>query len=363
MMLEQLYSLCRNDFFDAVTVNGDTLVCEIPSFDERYRLEAVETGGVLDLELADCAPLAVTPEVLDFLRQHGETAYPLRRRVAAADEIQDALDDLESAADDLFGFAHDLAETRHTPESAEAALAANFALRDTPREHSQLDSRAAGEMREKRTLWYPSAGQDFRDLVFCSGEYPGIGAAPELFVHTDCLPGFDLDAPGTVHADRHTEVTLHMEREFDRFAAPRRKFAHWDCEDAGRIILYRAEVVSDRFGRIVRPVIYAVCENEWFAAEFLAPNRIAVDTVCHVRYGNGFGGAVASGAWLLRTLKVLHARHYLSDPAGLEMLDADEEVLCRYPQLAGVPAELRPGTVVPGRLWSNHGDVTVYDVG
>ena len=35
-------------------------------------------------------------------------------------------------------------------------------------------SRAADEMRDRRVLWYPSAGEDFRDLVFCSGKYPGV---------------------------------------------------------------------------------------------------------------------------------------------------------------------------------------------
>ena len=216
-------------------------------------------------------------------------------------------------------------------------------------------------MHAKRTLWYPSADRDFRDLVFCSGEYPGIDIAPELFVHTDCKPNFDLDAPGTVYEDPHTRVTLHKERDFDRLAVPRREFAHWTSYEAGRILLYRAEIASDRFGRIDRPLIYAVCENEWFAAEFLAPNRIAADTVCHVRYGSGFGGAAASGAWLTHALKLLHSRHFISDPS-LEMQSADEDVLWKYPQLAGVPAELVPGTVIPGRLWSNHGDVTVYEV-
>ena len=156
-------------------------------------------------------------------------------------------------------------------------------------------------------------------------------------------------------------MTLHKEREFDRLSVPHGEFAHWDSKEAGRIILYQAEIVSDRFGKIDRPLIYAVCENEWLAAEFLVPNRIAVETVCHVRYGSGFGGASATGAWLVHALKLLHSRHFISDPM-LTMQSQDEAVLRKYPQLAGVPAELVPGTVIPGKLWSDHGDVTVYDV-
>lgn len=361
MMLEQLYFACRENDFDDVELEGGGLTCVIRSFAARYRLEAAEREGALELSLADCAPLDAAPEVPAFLRRHGEAGYPLRRTVASPGKIQDALDALQSAADDLFGFAHDLAEGRHTAESADAALACNFSLRDTPREHAQLDSLAADEIRDRRTLWYPSAGDDFRDLVFCSGEYPGVEVAPEQFLHTDCCPRFDMDSPGRVYEDAHTAVTLRFEREFDRLSAPRREFAHWDGADSGRIVLYRAEIVSDRFGRIERPLIYAACENEWFAAEFLAPNRIAVDTVCHVRYGNGFGGAAASGAWLLRALKVLRTRHFISDPS-LGMQDSDEAVLRRYPQLAGVPARLVPGKTIPGKYWSKHGDVTVYDV-
>ena len=360
-MMEELYELCLDNDFDAVKLEGSILTCGIRSFDNRYRLEAVGKEGAVELALADCLPLAVTPEVSAFLQKHGETDYPLRRTVRSADVMQDVLDDLQSAADDLFGFAHDLAEKRHSAKSAESALQSNFDLRDTPRETAQLDGLAAGEMRAKRTCWYPSADRDFRDLVFCSGEYPEIDISPELFIHTDCNPNFDLDAPGIVYEDAHTRVTLRIEREFDRLSVPRGEFAHWASREAGCIILYQAEIVSDRFGRIERPLIYAVCENEWFAAEFLAPNRIAVETVCHVRYGSGFGGAAATGAWLVHALKLLHCRHFISDPM-LKMQSQDEAVLRKYPQLAGVPAELIPGTVIPGKLWSDHGNVTVYDV-
>ena len=253
-MMEELYELCLDNDFDAVKLEGSILTCGIRSFDNRYRLEAVGKEGAVELALADCLPLAVTPEVSAFLQKHGETDYPLRRTVRSADVMQDVLDDLQSAADDLFGFAHDLAEKRHSAKSAESALQSNFDLRDTPRETAQLDGLAAGEMRAKRTCWYPSADRDFRDLVFCSGEYPEIDISPELFIHTDCNPNFDLDAPGIVYEDAHTRVTLRIEREFDRLSVPRGEFAHWASREAGCIILYQAEIVSDRFGRIERPL-------------------------------------------------------------------------------------------------------------
>ena len=112
MMLERLHHICLDNFFDDVTVNGSTLECDVRSFDERYHLEAREQNGVLEIDLEDCKPLPVTPEVLAFLRRHNERCYPLRRTVTSLEDIQDALDDLESAADDLFGFSHDLVARR-----------------------------------------------------------------------------------------------------------------------------------------------------------------------------------------------------------------------------------------------------------
>ncbi len=360
-MLEAFYNACLENDFDDIKLKGNVLNCHIRSFDNRYHLQAVQKGSFLELVLADRMTIDITPDVLVFLQKHGESSYPLCRIVRSSKEIQHALDELQSVADDLLGFCRDLAERRHTDVSAERAFQSSFSLRDTPQELAQLDSRAAYEMRAKSVLWYPSAGNDFRDLIFCSGEYPGINSTPELFVHTDCMPDFDLDTPGVVHKDPYTTVALYKEREFDRLTVPQMEFAHWKSQEAGRMILYRVEMISDRFGKIERPLIYVVCENEWFAAEFLIPNRIAVETVCRVRYGSGFGGAATSGAWLLNVLKILRTRCFISDPL-LEMQDGDYTVLKKYLQLAGVPAELATQLEIDGKLWSNHGDVTVYEV-
>ena len=360
-MLEEFYDICLDNDFDDVVVHDNVIYCNIRSFDHRYRLQAVQKNNTLELTLSDRTAFDITLEVLEFLKNHGEMSYPIYRTVRSTDEIQDKLDELQSVADDLFGLCCDLAERRHTAVSAERALQCNFSLRDTPQEIAQLDPRAAYEMRAQRVLWYPSAGNDCRDLLFCSGEYPEINIAPELFIHTDCMPDFDLDTPGIVYKDHHTAVTLYKEREFDRMTVPQTEFAHWKSCEAGRIILYRAEIISDRFGKIEKPLIYVICENEWFAAAFLIPNRIAVETVCRVRYGSGFGGAAASGAWLLNTLKILRTRYFISDPIS-EKEAGDYTVLEKYPQLAGVPAELATQLEIDGKLWSNHGDVTVYEV-
>lgn len=361
-MMEKIYQVCRDCYFDELKMEDGILHGVIGSFREVQQLDASEQDGRLEMRLQDTRPLDVTPEVLAFLRNHGENTYPLRRETGSMDEVEETLENLMSAADDLIGFCHDIAEGRHTLDSAESALRCNFLLRDTPQESSQLDCQAVHAMLSKRMLWYPSAGDDFYDLILSSGEYRVMSPEPDLFVHTDCGdPDFDLDRPGTVFSDKFRHITLHQEKEFDRMTVPHKEFAHWGSAQAGRIILYRAEIVRKDFPTLEFPLIYAVCENEWFAAEFLAPNRIAVDTVCRVRYGSSLGGAAASGAWLFHTLKSLHTRFFIADSMP-QMRDADEKVLKRYPQLDGVPAALHPHAVIPAKQWPYHGDVTIYKV-
>ena len=353
MMMEKLYEVCQDNFFDDIQMTGDGLTCTVESFSERYRLEAAAADGGIELALSDSRELQVTPSVQQFLRAHRITEYPFRRTVRSEDEMQEALDQLQSAADDLFGFCRDLAEGRHTPESAEAALAGNAALRDTPRESSQLDCAAAAMMRRKNTFLHLSAGSNFQDLVLCSGYFPGIDLSPELFVHTGCSPDFYLDSPGKVFKDRYNTVTLEKEKEFERLIVPTEDIAPGRKEEAGRIILYRTEIASRNFPKMRLPLIYAVCRDDWFAGEFLVPNRIAADIVCHP--------AADSSPWLFRTLKILRARRFLSGPPT-GPAEGSDEVLRKYPQLAGMAPELIPGTVIPGRLWPARGDMTVYEV-
>ena len=360
---ERLIAVCRGNFFDDIAVAGNRLSCTIPSFDARYHLEARAEHGMVTLRLSDVRPAELDCDCARFLAAHGETDYPLTRRERRDADWQEVLDDLQSAADDLFGLLHDLAEARHQRRSADAALARAVSFRDTPYEHALLDSRLVDTLRDHRCAWYPSCDTDFRDLLFLSGEYPGIACRPELFIHTDCCPNLEF-APGqVVHEDEHTRVTLEQIDSFTALPIPELRFCHFrKPELLGKVFDCMVRVESDRFGTIRQRVVYAVCENEWFAANLLIPNRVAVEAVCHVRYGAGFGGANNSGAWLVRTLRALHAKWYVSDPSGLDHDGGNLDAVFReFPQLDGIPAEFgTPAATIPGKYWSNHGDVSVY---
>ena len=116
---------------------------------------------------------------------------------------------------------------------------------------------------------------------------------------------FRVVAPGMVYEDEHNRVILLLDREFDRLTV--QKPARDENPDSGRVLLYRAEIVSERFGRIEKPLICTVCDDAGFAAEFLVPNRIAVETVCCLRGGAGADAGVEAAA---------HAPFHLCRAAG-----------------------------------------------
>lgn len=336
---------------------GDRLISECASFHNRYHLSAKSQHDGIALRLD--SGFAPDAESLCFLAGHGEMQYPLFRYCPRNADWQTVLDEIQSSADDLLGFAQDIAEQRHTVESAEAALACVKSYRNTPEEIAMLNSLLTERMRDHVCAWYPSAGNDCRDLLYLCGEYPGISFMPDLFIHTDALPPEFVNG-GEAYRDKHTAVTARLVREYDHLPKQEKMFAHWQ-KNSGYTAEYRMKIESDRFGIFERSLLYAVCENEFFAANLLVPNRIALDTVCHVRYGSSLGGATNSGAWILSALKILHVKHFLSDPHR-QQRSPDFSVLRQFPQLNGHPARLAPGTVIPGQLWSNYGDVTCFEV-
>ncbi len=216
-------------------------------------------------------------------------------------------------------------------------------------------------LKAHRCVWYPSAGDDFRDLIFLSGKYPCIDTAPELFIHTDCSAVFMFHKKDNiVYEDGHTVIRAEKLQNFERLH-PVQEFAHFQCAKTynGRTALFQISIDSDTFGHIERKLLYAVCENEWFAGNILVPQRIPIDTICRVRYGNGFGGAVNDGSWLVPAMNILGTKNFFSDPE-IDFDTPTEDVLKRYPHLDVPPVKFQPGLVIPGRLWSNCGDVTWY---
>lgn len=226
---------------------------------------------------------------------------------------------------------------------------------------------------EPRIAWYPSAGYDFRDLLYLHPGFAGMRPAskkepapPDIFLHTD-FAGWDettlLDT-GVVHSDRHTTVSIKAIEELPRCDLP------LDDEivsvpqggsATGRVLLMEVKVESDLLGSFTRPVIYAFSENAAFCAERILPCEARLSHVIHVRYGGGCGGGGrSSGVWLQHIIERLQCEVFITD-GSYGWQPGDERVCMLYPELDGRGEDgplLEEVRRVRGEEWSHHGDVT-----
>lgn len=226
--------------------------------------------------------------------------------------------------------------------------------------------------REPRIAWYPSAGTDFRDLMYLSPRvaeaFPSAGPEPpppDLFLHTDYYPWSatgPLPAGPVLHEDRHTRVSVRDLEELPRCDLPLDpelvRFPE-GSDLTGRAFFLWIALRSDRLGEITAPVLYVFAENTAFWAERLLPAGARLSHLIRVRYGGGFGGSAASGVWILHTLAALGVEVFITDGHD-QIQSGDAYALSRYPALRALPPPLLgpPLRVVPGYLWSNHGDVS-----
>ena len=230
---------------------------------------------------------------------------------------------------------------------------------------------------EPRVAWYPSAGTDFRDVLYLSKEYRSLDpidgdepATPDLFLHTDYFPWSEssfLDSR-EVYSDEFTKITLESIEELPRCDLPLDP-ALVDfprgSDATGRVVFLMLSVESKDLGSFKAPVLYVFSENTAFCAERLLSKNAKVSHLIHVRYGGGLGGGgKARGAWLLNVLQQLGCEYFLTD-GTLEQSDGDRYALEKYPSLntAGAQANFSQIRQLDGRSWSNYGDISWRRVG
>lgn len=221
---------------------------------------------------------------------------------------------------------------------------------------------------EPRIAWYPSAGEDFRALVFLDPKYTRnpptrpLPAPPDFFLYTDYHPYIDFlpladgilykDTRSTVHADVIEELPpIQLPLHDQVVVFPQ------SADKAGRVFFIRIRHENNDPGTVEYPVLYVVAENESFCFERLLPSRVAISHIINVRYGHGFGGSRVSGAWLPHILEPLGCEVFISDGRHHETHDV-HTIFGLYPNYtpAEIPA-LQKVREIPGPSWSNHGDV------
>lgn len=225
---------------------------------------------------------------------------------------------------------------------------------------------------EPRIAWYPSAGQDFRDLLYLHPSFTmqmpartTEPAPPDLFLHTDYFPWSTstfLDSR-SIYLDSRTSVTVKSIEELPRCDLalddqivdfPEGNIA------TGRVLFLEVEVSSNVLGSFSAPVIYAFAENGAFCAERILPNNGKFSHIIHIRYGGGCGGGgKSSGIWLLNVLRRLGCECFVTDSHYYRQ-SGDERTYQIYPDLAGPEqtSQLESIREIPSQEWSGHGDVS-----
>jgi len=225
---------------------------------------------------------------------------------------------------------------------------------------------------EPRIAWYPSAGEDFRDLLYLHPTYSKINPAskpepqcPDIFLHTDYFPWRTsrfLDH-STIHKDSRTLISVKSIEELplcelplDEMIVDFPKGSH----ATGRVLFLEIEVHSTVLGTFTTPLIYAFVENAAFCADHILPQNSVFSHIVHVRYGGGLGGGGKSnGIWLLNILQQVQCEVFITDSHHSKR-SGDERIYNLYPSLAGNEDEskLEPIRVIKSEGWSDHGNVS-----
>jgi len=224
---------------------------------------------------------------------------------------------------------------------------------------------------EPRIAWYPSAGEDFRALLYLHPNFTHLHPAalqepqpPDLFLFTDYFPWQNssfLDNR-TIYSDSSTQIFIESIEELPRLNLPLNdEIVHFPKGSTAtdRAVFLKVRIESDKLGSITYPVLYAFAENETFYCKKLIPNKATITHVIHVRYGGGCGGGgYASGVWLLNVLTKLNCELFITDGHHhWQSGDTKAIEICAF-----IPKEnssqLTPIRTIQSEGWSGHGDVS-----
>ena len=212
--------------------------------------------------------------------------------------------------------------------------------------------------------WYPSAGNDFRALLFLSEWYYDLNhvdhgddnAFPNLFILTDYqwlgnsfsseeeTPKYIVgDALYEDHRTRIIIKSIEQLRKLDLLYNS--KLTYGDRPSAyNSVILFSVEVESKFRGSINRyrtSILYITIQNEMFVNDLIKPNNLSIEYLVLIRYGTGFLG--------LSYISVISNKKYVTDYSQ----SRESGVLTQ---------QLNEFYSIDGKQWSNYGDVGWYSV-
>jgi hypothetical protein len=226
---------------------------------------------------------------------------------------------------------------------------------------------------EPRIAWYPSAGEDFRDILYVSEKFQEYEPneedvrAPDIYLHTDYYPWESsrfLDSP-ILCRDFGSTLKVEVIEELSSCDLP----LHDEQVDFlkkstvyGKVIYMEISVQSDRLGDYRVPLIYMFVENAAFCAEKLLPSQAKLSHLIRIRDGGGFGGGGKTRLdWLYDVANQLGVEVIVCDDENLNNTETVREL---YPQLFQ-NEDIFESTLVrsiDGERWSDYKDTVQWYV-
>lgn len=148
-------------------------------------------------------------------------------------------------------------------------------------------------------LWYPSAGNDYRDLLYLSepsAQNLGIDQIPVVHLHTDYDSTYVRLDQDVVYRDERTCITIKARHRLElnhpvRYeVSPEFAVFTENAHPRPVIWLLDVEVRSASLGTYRKPVIWFFFENINFLSELLLAFGVKISHVVKVMEGFGLGG-------------------------------------------------------------------------
>jgi len=197
-----------------------------------------------------------------------------------------------------------------------------------------------------KLLWYPSAGEDFRDLLFTHEKYEHkMEQMPDLYIHSDYYPWEQskfLDNR-IVYKDGKTEINvveiseLTFNKKDISFELDKRVVDFPEGSKAsGKVCLLKLTFKSDVLGVFEKYVLYFFFENTNFLKEIIFKNNLKISHLVTIRDGAGLGGGGRVNMKFLEFYLGLFETQYLltdnfgRERAGFELIRDDNELVENY---------------------------------
>jgi len=213
----------------------------------------------------------------------------------------------------------------------------------TIEDEHQLDTVKNTLPSNTKTLWYPSSGMDFRDVLRFSVIQEELNVSitefPDLFVHSDyAISPLKLEE-GVIYQDEQTTVTVLQKSELiwknPFFYSAKIPFVSFrlELDEVSRqkmifstvpqslpkkpvVLLLSVQIESEKVGKIVRPVLFVLMENFNFLCEILLRNQIQITHLVKVRDGSEFNQSLINAAALFPFLSHLKVKYLITDYKG-----------------------------------------------